>query len=397
MNIYDAITLFRFPHATYTRFSSPQEIAQSRNDWEVRQKAEELLQSYETYRFMTVKEGRAVAKAALEMFDIGIAGTQFEYVPHHILMNIAKLVPDALDALYEDIIARNLFWGDGVTFRGADPAIRDMLLNLLENNRPKVWEFDDLLTSLAWIDDNVVHNVFRRWQHHTPSWYTATHYPIENHTQYAGWELTTDDHPRYLYHRECYALVPADTGEDTDVPGPVSVFMHLEEKCQWCSRPLIAFFDCDLRDSRLAFLDTRRQHLCIPFCINCSLQGEHVFMDIDAEGNGRWSATPQKQPPMLNLNLYGDDEPKAERPLLLGPSRNPYETIAQYWDDGLSQIGGHPEWVQYPEYPHCPTCQRTMKCIGQLGLTDIQPGTEGMMYAFFCSDCGKATTGYQQT
>lgn len=397
MDIYEAMELFRSPQKVQSRFSSPQEIAQSHNEWELRQKAEKLLESFETYRSMTVQEGQTIATAALNLYDAGIPDDRFQYLPQIVLMNVGKLVPGALAGLYEDIIERNLFWGGGVTFWRADPTTRDKLLAFLELDKLKSSERDDILDALAWIDDEVVHHLFHWWQQHTPSWYPTSHFPINNHSLYAGWEITAASQHRYLYHHACYALVPIDKTEDIHTSGSVQVFRPMKEQCHWCGRPLIALFDCDLRDPRLTFLDARRKRLCIPLCVNCSLQGEHIFMDVDSEGHARWSTFQQEHPRILDLNLYRNDEPVAERHLIVGPARNPVETVAQYWDEGLSQLGGHPEWVQYPEYPCCPTCKHTMLCIGQLGLTDMQPGTEGMIYAFFCSDCGKATTGYQQT
>ena len=77
--------------------------------------------------------------------------------------------------------------------------------------------------------------------------------------------------------------------------------------------------------------------------------------------------------------------------------RTPYETVGTYQCAGISQMGGHPEWVQDADYPHCPTCQRTMTFLGQVETLDIDEDAEGIYYAFLCAQCGKATTGYQQT
>src|SRR5260370_9186673 len=181
----------------------------------------------------------------------------------------------------------------------------------------------------------------------------------------AGWELTEDGQRRFLYHPECYELLPWN-GEETALPsGPIFVYTPTEEICPSCSRKQHNLFTIDLRDPRLRFLDTSREQVCVPICPFC--------VDFDA------------------------DHPSVKQPLVLGPACNPYETICLYWTDGLSRIGGHPEWVQYPDYPTCERCNTTMMFIAQLGMTDIDPGVEGIAYAFLCSDCGTTATTFQCT
>ena len=84
--------------------------------------------------------------------------------------------------------------------------------------------------------------------------------------------------------------------------------------------------------------------------------------------------------------------------LVLGQRRRtPFETGASYWQRGLSQIGGHPAWVQYPEYPCCPGCQQTMMFVGQLEPIDILADTEGMIYAFLCAGYQEIRPGHRQS
>ena len=215
----------------------------------------------------------------------------------------------------------------------------------------------------------------------------------------AGWELTFDGTRRDLFHAQCYEFMATGAATRDAISGPVTVFTHTEERCRWCGRHLTILVDCDLRDPRLTFLDEQRERLCIPMCLNCSLQDERIFSDLDPYSVARWSDASGKRPEYLDLDVFdGCEELTAQQKLgLCSLRRTPYETIGLYWHTGLSQLGGHPEWVQSPDYPQCPSCRQTMTCVGQLGLIDIQPGTEGMIYAFYCAPCGKATTGYQQT
>jgi hypothetical protein len=119
-----------------------------------------------------------------------------------------------------------------------------------------------------------------------------------------------------------------------------------------------------------------------------------VYFDVERDGSSRWGES-NGNPPHL-LRRYEDDlmPPWPELRLVLGKKRK-----TPYVNNG-SHLGGYPAWVQSPEYPQCPSCQQTMRFIGQLEpAADIgaPSSIEGIVYAFLCATCGKATTGYQQT
>lgn len=61
-----------------------------------------------------------------------------------------------------------------------------------------------------------------------------------------------------------------------------------------------------------------------------------------------------------------------------------------------SQIGGHPSWVQDPEYPVCPCCERRMP-LGQVDYADFDELAEGIFYMFVCPQDGITATTYQQS
>lgn len=100
-------------------------------------------------------------------------------------------------------------------------------------------------------------------------------------------------------------------------------------------------------------------------------------------------------------NGAGEEMPgPALRRLALGARRRtPFEAVGRFSLDvtGVSQIGGHPEWIQDIAYPICPSCQRRMECIGQVSWDDLDEFAEGITSAFLCLPCGKATTTYHQT
>ena len=399
MDIFEAIRVFYTPPLVWGKSSSPEERQQVEVDWQRRQEAEKVAENYETYRHLTSKEGRTIALAALELFDARISDNRFKYLPHHILANLAKIVPGSLKGLYPQLIERKIFWADGALYREADSATRDLMLSLLKSDLQDNHLRQELLTALAWIGDDQVQEQFLQWRRIPPLWGASRYFgqPLDAYTRYAGWERTEDGKRRELYYQECYELISVERATAADIPGPVKVIALHEEECPWCSRQLISLFDFDLRDPRLAFLSVEGERIRIVMCVNCSLQ-EHVYTDVDTNGTAGWSETNGNRPHHLQLYEERYVLSLPQQRLVLGqPRRTLYETIGLYWQKGLSQIGGYPEWVQYPEYPRCPGCQQTMMFVGQLELADILPNTEGMIYAFLCAACGKATTGYQQT
>lgn len=87
-------------------------------------------------------------------------------------------------------------------------------------------------------------------------------------------------------------------------------------------------------------------------------------------------------------------------PLVPGLARQtPFEAVGRFRMDenGVSQLGGHPEWIQDAVYPRCHVCQQTMPCLGQVAFEDWEEYGEGVFYMFLCLPCRKAATLYQQT
>lgn len=397
MTIFEAISFFRTlgtswhdPHLDST--VRTQEIA---DQW---REAERIICSPQAYSVLPQEDGYLLAQEAIRLYDIRSDNT--DCVPHQVLMQLAKHVPGALRHFYREIIARQLYWGDGITFHEADQETCRLLISLLETDLEALPGGSrtraDILQALAWAEDKVALEAFEQWSRKTPAWAGLLNQPIANFPLSAGWILTEDGQREYLYQKICYALVPLIADQSTtDAPsGPVSILAPAQEHCMWCERPLKYLFDIDLTDSRLSFFDTTREHLQILLCPICSLEGDSFFTDLD--GSEKVPRFPEANNPAVD-SYANDTHILLLQPLMLGATRNPYETVSLYWSENLSQIGGHPEWVQYPDYPLCPDCDHLMTFIAQLGITDVDPGREGMIYAFLCSTCGTATTSCQST
>lgn len=269
-----------------------------------------------------------------------------------------------------------------------------------------------LLLALAWIGDEMAQRQFRAWRENPPSWRSQLYIAPDEYTVDAGWELTPHNDRRELFYQSCYELVPVggpDESGDSDKPHSVANGMPVEAACGWCGRALVTLLDIDLRDQRCAFVLSETEaplptgtRLRLAHCLWCSAYAT-LYTDVDLSGGVSWSAENEAMPRILEqVGLGEDDEllPSATHRLTLGAKRRtPFEVVGRFMLDetGISQLGGHPEWIQDARYPLCPSCRRHMPYIGQVAWEDLDELAEGSTYAFLCLPCGKAATIYQQT
>lgn len=358
--------------------------------------AQKYIQESRNYRMLTKEEGREIALAALDLYD---AGDQTTYNPHIILTNLAAVVPGSLENLYRQLLARDLFWLEGMMFYGADAALRDHLITLVETGTydpafHASYRHDEFLYILAWIGDKVVEAAFRRWREAPPAGLPHPEFVLPD----AGWEMTPDGQRRTLYPVPNIDLIVVEPAAVTASSSSIQIGGMLNEPCGWCGRDLALLLDIDLTDSRLTFLWPGGERLRIAFCLNCSLQYSYgetsVFMDIDERGVARWSEVNGHLPP--DIQLWTLDNPNyisafAVQPCNLGEPR-----ATSYERDG-SHLGGCPGWSQGSYYPRCPVCQQTMTFLGQYDLRTVtQKDLWAFAYlmAFICARCGKSTTSY---
>jgi hypothetical protein len=109
MDIFEAIRVMHTPLVQRSDLSSQEEQPFVGADRRHRQEAYEVVYGYEAYRHINEEEGRAIALAALDLFDLGINRSQVTYVTHRMLANLGKSLPRSLKGLYAAIIERKLF------------------------------------------------------------------------------------------------------------------------------------------------------------------------------------------------------------------------------------------------------------------------------------------------
>lgn len=328
-------------------------------------------------------------------------------------------VPGALADLIPDLVATHHLQ-PGWLYLNAPSAITDLLLQQLDDSSFQV-ERNALLLALAWIGDDRVREQFTAWRADVPSWRNDLYLAPYDYAAEAGWELTPDGNRRQLYCTTSYELVPVDEAELTSSSHAAAVATPHEDFCAWCGRLLVTLLDIDLRDPRCRFvvgepsetgsdessadLTPDATRLRVAHCVWCSGFAT-LYTDVDLHGGSRWSAAnggPNDKPRILEQvgDGAGEDlgDPQPRRLALGVPRRTPFEALGRFMLDvtGISQLGGHPEWIQDADYPLCPDCRRRMVCIGQVSWEDINEFAERSTYGFLCMPCGKAATVYQQT
>lgn len=356
---------------------------------EKRHQAAALTQALRT---LTLAEAGALAEQLLGQ-------REQEEEADHLLGQVNAAVPGALVPFHAELIERQVFW-PGWLYLGATPATSERLLQLV-HVPPEEVSRHDLLGCLAWIEHEQVTETFRTWQRTLPSWYVpGKTLPPEAYSLAAGWEVLPEGHRRLLYVPQAYELVrPSELSQGAS---PLAVVTAHEERCPWCQRPLLTLLDLDLGDPRWAELIAVGERLRIATCDWCSGYTD-LFTEVDLTGASHWSDGNGDPPDVLRKVGYDnqdEDVPWPEEGLVGGAlRRTPFETLDRYrlGENGISQVGGHPEWVQSPSYPRCPTCTRRMICFGQISWEDLDEHAEGITYVFLCLSCHKAATCYQQT
>lgn len=323
----------------------------------------------------------------------------------YFLAQLNATVPGALVDLYHELLKERMF-RPGWLYLGAPAAVTAQLLRLIDG-APSTHDVNNLLLSLAWAGDHQVQDAFHHWRADPPSWQSDLHIPPYDYAVEAGWELTPEGSRRQLYHDDCYELrfeaidrlasLPITSSSARPAPSNAT--------CAWCGRQLAMLLDIDLRDPRSSFLtDALRfsdAYLRILHCPWCSAFAT-IYTDIGLQGDVVWSAENGNKPAILEQVGPGADDMRLSPPgpLVLGARRRtPFEALGRFMLDetGISQLGGHPEWVNDANYPVCPGCARRMEFIGQVAWERVEERADGVTYAFACFPCGKSATTYQQS
>jgi hypothetical protein len=342
------------------------------------------------YRALGPDEARELAT-----FAIGEPAPDGERYRWHeeILLCLACLRPGSLDGLHGDLLDQGIIHPP-VMWYGAGPGVASRIVGMLPGRAADLRGLDHLLLALAWIGDEAVRDAFRRWRDDPPRWADALRLPPHRYAEQAGWELTGEGTRRDLFSRRCHPLVgPEDPAADA---GIARIVAEHEEACRWCGRALTTLIDLDLTSAGLSPLGLGGRRLRIASCEVCSRYGT-VFTAVGPVGESSWHKA-NRRPDFLPRNA-ADWPPMAQGRLVFGKEPGPWLEAADWAVPGvrLSQVGGHPTWVQDAAYPRCPGCGRAMPFVAQISDDDLDEDSEGIYHLFACRGCGVAATNYQQS
>jgi len=112
------------------------------------------------------------------------------------------------------------------------------------------------------------------------------------------------------------------------------------------------------------------------------------------------SGLPESKPPLEPATPEFCYAPFEETTVALTPVPDRYRW--QEWGSPIAntyRIGGHPAWIQKPEYPTCPSCSQVMPFLMELdseipfvwpnpeNLGSMEWGSGGIAYFFWCDAC----------
>lgn len=380
-------------------------------DWEFTHQLCEVPQRVvDAYRQLDDAQGRALARHTLDLIEVTPADGREHLARREAGLNLvarlACFVPGVLQGMHSRLVGQGLHDEFGapmsldphVAFHRADADARDLLISSLGDASIALSDGrypGTRLESLAWVDDDVVREVFSSWIRSPPSWlpsrYTGSAAEwLSWIIPVGGWTFNSAGERRGLTRPGCCDLVE---GGD---PLAASVGGQDEERCGWCGLPLTVLLDLGIADERLGFLSLPGSRLRMLTCELC-IGWTTVFIDVDGDGAARWADCNEPPSRRRSADEMDPDDLMPRGIRTLGrATRSPLEPMALAYYIEVSHVGGIPTWVQHAEYPRCPRCDELMPFLGQVDTSEVAWG-EGTIYAFHDADCGLAASLYQQT
>jgi len=291
--------------------------------------------------------------------------------------------------LHKFMLLNNLYY-PSMLFKDAK---LEVIKNLLNRVNEDAENRNDILLALAWSGNKDVVSIFSSWMKEPPIWSSQLYIPAYDYSKEAGWAFLSTSEVRKLYFDKCYSLLPV---KDNTLSDSLSSCTLSENKCEWCGNNLTNLLELNLSGKEFDFLGINGNKLQLSTCEACVCYAEVLYMDVDTNGNAKWSKFNDKQ------ECEFDNSDEVERLpencfTLSNNNRPPFYAANEFLPTSFSQIGGMPTWIQDSAYPDCPTCKKTMTFIAQISNEEIEEYTEGTYYIYFCSDCNISATNYQQT
>ncbi|WP_239614629.1 DUF1963 domain-containing protein [Cohnella mopanensis] len=338
------------------------------------------------YHQLTEPEFERLETYAITLIDNG----DFD-LAETILLSLVCFANSRIERGIETLFRKGRY-NPSILYKDAGPAIRDELIhqvNCDSDNR------NLLLLALAWIGDEEVIRLFTKWRDDPPPWASKLYVSPENYTYEAGWELDQYGRKRLLFHSKSYHIEVCGEGiGESELARSVVVALQTDDQeCPWCKSRLTVLLDFKLQDPLIKFINLPGEQLRIAACVHCNCYGT-VFMKVELDGSYSWSEY-NSLPDFLQERV--PDEESIWRTMRLSERlMGTFEGACWTLEAPVSQIGGHPAWIQDAEYPTCPCCSETMMFIGQIDMEQAAD-SEGIFYTFLCGSCLISAVNYQQT
>jgi hypothetical protein len=130
----------------------------------------------------------------------------------------------------------------------------------------------------------------------------------------------------------------------------------------------------------------------VPTCLACCTAGAPVFVRFHDATEWTWlSSGPAATSPPTELSWSLSPASASLVP------RTTWEAVDWGIADGISQLGGHPSWINDPSYPPCPVCSRSTMTVAQVAPEDFVGPAEGVFYVHACTSCAVVGVSYDQT
>ncbi len=325
-------------------------------------------------------------KTRLTEYAEGLVGTDQHGEAEQICACLSAFTDARFDECLRRLVAHGRIW-PSLAFRNAPVDVRDELIAMVESDAENR---NHILLALAWIGDSTVVEQFGQWRRDRPAWCDSLYIPPEDYSREAGWELTSEGARRDLFFPQCFALENgASQSQDS-----FRAIRERSDNCPWCSSKLTNLFEVKLAAFGFSTDADCRDQVQVLTCEVCTAFGI-VFGEIDRNGKASWSsrnARPDHLPD--DADSWGR---LPQNSLRVAKARSAFHAADDCLPTKLSQLGGHPTWVQDSSYPQCVACSRTMMFLAQVDHQDIEAFSEGTYFAFVCLGCKATATDYQQT
>ncbi|MNW28797.1 hypothetical protein D3C74_56350 [compost metagenome] len=384
----------------------------------------------EFYVSLSIAEQERMLEYAMDQLREGDQDICREVLTSLVCYNELQLTEYLLELLEHEI------YYPAMLYKDASPELREQLIQRVETDEENR---NHLLMILAWIGDDVIVKQFKRWSEEAPSWSDSLYVRVQDYAKTADWELTDTGERRDLYRSPSYAMITdgdhshgeleAGVYQRSDgLPGkhsdlwsehqnqeqyqgssyepsydqsqkPFRLLTPATDSCPWCGVRLTHLVDMEANHPSLGGMSWNGVRLKVKTCILCSCYTT-VYMDIAADGEPKWSISNERPDylPELQAEDFDQGYLAAGSPYRLAEQPRPALHGSEWTlEPSLSQMGGHPAWIQDAYYPECPCCSKSMLHIGQIDWAAIERLGEGIYYMYACEDCCKTAVTFQQT